>query len=305
MNNLFEVTRGKKREPFNIILAGICGIGKSTWAAGAPLPLFIGAEETGELDVQRFPQCRSYKDIVAQVDHLLSNPNGVEYQTLVIDTLDSIEKLLHEKILSEDPKNTGSMIAAHGGYGKALEKAEHEFINFKSKLKRLRDDFGKNLILIAHTKKVIANDAILGLAYDTYELNLHQRAQAVFVDWCSAVLFANYIIHPTAGTNTDKIFATGDGVRVLLTEKRPGHIGKNRFNLPYEMPLNFSVFNSAYEKFFSNGPNADEIKNSILGLIKNIDDASRVKKILSTTEAAGVDVSKLQKIEEKVRSLVQ
>lgn len=305
--SLFEIQKGKKREPFNVILAGVAGIGKSTWAAGAPLPLFIGAEETGEIDIARFPQPKSYNDFVAQVEHLLIPNCNIEYQTIVVDTLDSIEKLLHEKILSEDPKQTGSMIAAHGGYGKAYEKAEHELISLRSKFKRLRDEKGKNLIFIAHTKKTIATDVIQGLSYDTYELNLHQRAQAVFVDWSSAVLFANYIVHAAAGTNTDKIFAMGDGERVLLTSKRPGHIGKNRFDLPYEMPLNFSVFHQAYENFFngeSTPTSTDEIRLSIIGLCKNIEDDERVKKIMNQVELAGSDIKKLKKIKDKVEEIV-
>lgn len=304
MVGLFDVQKGKKKEPFNVILAGTPGIGKSTWAAGAPLPLFIGADETGELSVDRFPQSKTYKDFISQVDHLLSNDCRVEYASLVVDTLDSIEKMLHEKILSEDPKQTGSMIAAHGGYGKAYEKAEHELIELRAKFKRLRDEKGKNLIFIAHTKKTIATDAILGMSYDTYELNLHQRAQAVFVDWCSAVLFANYVVHAQAGTNTDKIFAMGDGIRVLLTEKRPGHIGKNRFNLPYEMPLEFDAFFDAYNRFYEEGPSSAEILETITQLCLNIEDKVRVGKIMIQVELAKGNTEQLKKIENRVREII-
>ncbi len=303
-SELFVVQRGRKKEPFNVILAGVAGIGKSTFGASAPDPLFLGGEETGELDIQRMPQSKTYNDFVAQVDYLLSDKCEIRYSTMVVDTLDSIEKMLHEKILAEDPKGTGSMIAAHGGYGKAYEKAEHELLTLRAKFKKIRDDKGKNLIFIAHTKKALATDAILGLSYDTYDLNLHGRAQAVFVDWCSAVLFANYVVHASAGTNTDKIFAMGDGQRLLLTEKRPGHIGKNRFNLPYEMPLEFNAFYEAWNKFYDGkGPSAVELRDSIVGLCANISDKSRVAKVLETVEKAGDDVEKLKKIAERVKEI--
>lgn len=306
MEELFVVQKGKKKEPFNVILAGVAGIGKSTWGSGSPSPLFLGGEETGEIDVQRLPQAKSYADITAQVDHLLSSDCEIRYETLVVDTLDSIEKMLHEKILKEDPKATGSMISAHGGFGKSYEKSEHELINLRGKFKRLRDEKGKNLVFIAHTKKVVANDPILGLSYDTYELNLHQRAQAVFCDWVSGVFFANYIIHATAGTNTDKIFATGEGIRVILTEKRPGHVGKNRFNLPYEMPLDFKEFHNAFERFYNgSGETSDSLKASIAGLCENISDKTRVTKIMETVEKAGNDMEKLKKIKSKVEEIVQ
>lgn len=306
MGELFVVQRGRRKEPFNVVLAGVPGIGKSTWGAEAPRALFLGAEETGELDVQRLPQVKNYDDVVSQLEYLLKENGEVDYQTLVVDTLDSIEKLLHEKILKDDPKQTGSMIAAHGGYGKAYEKAEHELIGLRGIIKRIRDEKGKNIILIAHTKKTMATDAILGLSYDTYELNLHQRAQAVFVDWCSAVLFANYIVHAQAGTNTDKIFAMGDGERVVLTEKRPGHIGKNRFNLPYEMPLDFSVFYKAFNEFYEDKKiDPALLKEQISGLCKNVTDQDRVKKIMESVEKAGGDVEKLMKIKLRVEELTK
>lgn len=305
MSELFVVQKGKKKQPFNILVSGTQGIGKSTWAAEAPSALFIGAEETGELEIVRLPQVTKYKDFTAQVDWLLEGNLKDGYQTLVVDTLDSIEKMLHEKILAEDPKQTGSMIAAHGGYGKAYERAEHELIELRTKFKRLRDEQGKNLIFLCHTKKTTATDTILGLQYDTYELNLHQRAQAVFVDWVSAVLFANYVIHAQTGTNTDRTFAVGEGERVLLTEKRPGHIGKNRFNLPYEMPLKFSAFQAALDQFYGKGPEPKAISDTVRGLVENISDEKLKAKVLAQLEAANGDPAKLKKIETRVREVIQ
>jgi hypothetical protein len=302
---LFAVQKGRKKQPINVLLAGTPGIGKSTWAANAPEPLFIGAEETGELDVARLPQVTTYKDFTTQIDWLVAGKDVPKYQTIVIDTLDSVEKMLHEYILSTDPKGAKALMAAHGGYGKAYEMAEHELIALRSKLKGLRDDQGKNIVLLCHTKKTTATDTILGLQYDTYELNLHSRAQAVYVDWVSAVLFANYVVHAQSGTNTDRTFAMGEGERVMLTEKRPGHIGKNRFNLPYEMPLDFKAFESALEAFYDNGgPSVEHVLLTIEGLSENVPDELKPK-IKREIEKAGQNVTKLKKIEQRVREVIQ
>lgn len=314
--DLFQVQKGKKREPFNVILFGVPGIGKSSWAGGyvdregvqhhgAPSPLFLGGEETRELDIERLPQAKSYTDFVSQVDHLISTAKDSSYKTIVVDTIDSVESLLHQKILAEDPKQTGSMIAAHGGYGKAYEIAAGQLLILRNKFKILRDQFGMNLIFLAHSKKAQAVDTILGLQYDTFELNLHQKAQAVFVDWVSAVLFANYIVHQQQGTNTERAFAFGEGERVLLTSKRPGHLAKNRFNLPYEMPLEFNVFNEAYSSFFDDGPNADGLSKSIAGLIENIEDPELKQKVSVQFISAGMDMKKLGKIEQRLKEIIQ
>lgn len=302
--SLFDVQKGKKRQPFNVILFGQPGLGKSTWASEAPNSLFIGGEETGELDVARFPKTTSYQDFFKQVEHITTHNNELGFQTLVIDTIDSVEAMLHQKILKEDPKQIGSMIAAHGGYGKAYEMAASELLKLRALFERIRDS-GVNLIFLAHSKKVQAIDPIMGLSYDTYELNLHQRAQAVFVDWVSAVLFANYVLHPQAGTNTDRVFATGDGERVLLTEKRPGHLGKNRFSLPYEMPLKFSEFYSRWESFYSDGPKSDDLIASVKAMIDLVQDEKVKKKANELLTKAGVDVIQLSKIQTRLQEILK
>lgn len=304
--DLFTVQKGKKKEPFNVILFGVPGIGKSSWAAQAPTPIFLGGEETFELDISRLPKPKTYDDFISQVDWVLSNGQKNDFKTLVVDTLDSIEAMLHQKILDSCPKGSKSMIAAHGGYGKAYEIAANEFHSLKEKFKLIRDG-GMNLVFLAHSKKAQATDTILGMQYDTYELNLHQKAQSVFVDWVSCVLFANYIVHQQSGTNTDRIFATGEGERVLLTEKRPGHLGKNRFSLPYEMPLDFKAFDELYNNFFDKGPDIAAVYLAVEGLVSNVEDKELAKKIMEQAVQAREknDIKKMFKISDRVREIIK
>ncbi len=301
--SLFAVEKGKKKQPINMVLVGQAGIGKSSFAAAAPSPIFLGCDETGELDVARMPRPKSFAELLQQLDHLIKN-KGLEFRTIVIDTLDSVEALVHKELLDSDPKKTGSMIAAHGGYGKALDMSASRLVDLRDRLKLLRDQVGMNVIIIAHAKKAQATDSILGMSYDTQEMALHAKAQAIFADWVSAVLFATYVVHPQAGTGTDKIFAMGEGQRVLLTEKRPGHIGKNRFSLPYEMPLDFSALKKAIDKFYETGPSPDSITAVIEGLCANVDEELKGK-VVGQIKTADGDVKKLQKIELRLREVIQ
>jgi len=302
----FEIIKGRVKMPFNVILFGVPGIGKSSWAAGytdtdgtfhqgAPKPIFIGSEENDELVADRFPIPATYDEFIKQLTSLLADPMG--YETVVVDTLDAIEKLLHKKILASDPKQTGSMMAAFGGYGKAYDKAESELVHLRALLKSLRDKHKMNIILLAHSKKVKAVDTILGLEYDTYELNLHQKAQALFIDWVSAVLFANYVSHAKDGVNSDKVFAMGHGQRVLLTEKRPGHLGKNRYGLPYEMDLEFSEFYHRYEAFYDlAGFGLNDTFENIMVAVKEMEDLDLKNTIRNKAEESREDLNTLKKI---------
>ncbi len=301
--SLFAVEKGKKKQPINMVLVGQAGIGKSSFAAAAPSPVFLGCDETGELDVARMPRPKTFAELLAQLDHLIKN-KGLEFRTIVIDTLDSVEELVHKELLDSDPKKTGSMIAAHGGYGKALDMAASRLGDLRERLKALRDQCGMNVIIIAHAKKAQAVDSILGMAFDTQEMALHAKAQAIFANWVSAILFATYVIHPQAGTGTDKIFAMGEGQRMLLTDKRPGHIGKNRFSLPYEMPLDYATLAKAVDKFYVSGPNATDITATIEGLCTNVDEELKGK-VLGQVKTAKGDVAKLQKVELRLREILQ
>jgi len=301
--SILEISTGKKKQPINVVLCGGQGVGKTTWGAMAPRPVFVGAEETGEMDIARFPKPKTFAELMQQIDHLIKN-KGLGYESLVVDTLDSVESLVHREILDSDPKKTGSMIAALGGYGKAYGVAETRLLEMRDRFVSLRDEYGMNIIMLAHIKKVQAVDAMLALSYDTYELAMHARAQAVFTDWASAVLFATYIVHPTAGTGTDRIFASGEGKRVMLTEKRPSHLAKNRFSLPYEMDLDFTVFKSAVDKFYESGPTAQGITNVIVGLCENVDQDLKVK-VMAQVESAKGSLPKLQKIETRLREVIQ
>lgn len=309
----FQITKGRKKMPFNVILFGVPGIGKSSWAAGyededgtwhdgAPNPIFLGSEENDELEVARYPIPESFDDFNKQLTHLISNPG--KYQTVVIDTLDAVEKLLHKKILASDPKQTNSMMAAHGGYAKAYEKAESEFMHTRSLLKSLRDNKGMNIILLAHSAKVKATDTVIGLEYDTYEMNLHKKAQSIFVDWVSAVLFANYVATKKDNDNTDKVFAMGHGHRTIYTAKRPGHLAKNRYNLPYEMDMEFMEFQKAYEAFYQGkARDPKELVREIEGLLENIADEKLVKTVKAQVQAAKDDPKKLERFLARVNEL--
>jgi hypothetical protein len=300
--NHLEISSGKKKKPFNVVLAGTPGIGKSTWAQAAPNPIFLGAEENDELDnASRYPIPGSWDEFVSQLTHLRQNPK--DYKTVVIDTADSVEKLLHKKILAMDKNGARAMMQAMGGYGKAYEFAESEMSVVRDILKALRDQCGMHVIILAHTKKVRATDTIIGMEYDTYELNLHAKVQALFMDWVSAVLFANYVAHEKDGVNTDKVFAMGVGQRVLFTEKRPGHLGKNRYRLPYEMELEFADFYAAYEAFYAAPADPDVLRTTILGMIENVRDAKTVDAIIKSVDDNKGNGPMLEKILARVQEL--
>lgn len=240
-----KIQSGKSMKPINVLLFGVEGIGKSTFAANAPSPIFLGAEENDELEVSRFPRCDEWEQFINYLNALIKEDHN--FKTVVVDTIDSVETLLHKKILDSD--KASSMSKARGGYGAAYTEAANEMVEVRRRLAKLRDEKGMNVIILAHAQKTKFEEPLHGINYDTYEMKIDKRVAPLFKDWVSSILFANYVTHKTKN-DSGKEYLIGIGERKILTEKRPGHDGKNRFNLPYEINLDWNEFISYVKKFY-------------------------------------------------------
>lgn len=245
MSLLSKIESGKKMRPINVLLYGVEGIGKSSFAANATKPIFVGAEENDELRVDRFPRCDSWDQFKGYLQALVDEKH--DFKSVVIDTIDSVEILLHQKILANDKAD--SMAKACGGYGAGYVKAANEMIDIRRILAKLRDEKNMNVVILAHAIKTKFEEPMHGVTYDTYEMKIDKRVAPLFKDWVSCVLFANYVTHKTKN-DSGKEMLVGVGKRKILTEKRPGHDGKNRFNLPYEINLDWNEFIGLVKKYY-------------------------------------------------------
>ena len=68
---LAAVKKGRIKQPLRVIVYGQEGVGKSTFAACAPSPIFLCAESgTNHLDIARFPAPEQWSDVFDAVDLL-------------------------------------------------------------------------------------------------------------------------------------------------------------------------------------------------------------------------------------------
>lgn len=232
MSLLDTIKTKKVIKPLCVLFYGVHGIGKTSFAAGAEKPIFVGVEENTEFDVPRFPRVTSWDVLKEQLNTLIKEKH--DFRTLVIDTIDGLEDIAQAKILTG--KNAGkNMETACGGYGKAYAEMAEMFIDLRDNyLEKLRNN-GMQIIILAHSEKNKFEDPMLAISYDTYSTSCHKRVKPIVQDWVQTILFANYDL-VRAENNQGKEYAESlDGKRVIYTEERPSHVGKNRFDLPYEL----------------------------------------------------------------------
>jgi len=245
MSVLEHIRTGKNPSPPRILLYGTEGIGKSTFAAQAPNPIFVPTEDgLNEISCASFPLAKKYTDVETYLSALAMEPH--EYQTVVIDSLDWLEQLIWDDLCQLS--NASTIEKVDGGYGKGYIAALGFWRQIIDALEALRTQRNMAVILIAHSKVERFEDPESS-AYDRYTPRLHKHAAALLTEWSDTVLFATRKFRTESedvGFGRERTIATGIGAdggeRIMRTVGGPSCIAKNRYNLPYELPLSWDAF---------------------------------------------------------------
>jgi hypothetical protein len=246
---LASVVKGKRARPIRCLLYGVEGVGKSTFAASAPSPILVGAEDgTDHLDVPRFPTPTTWTEVLDAIRALTTQEHT--YRTLVIDTVDWVEPLCWEFVCNRDGVEN---IEAYG-YGKGYVTALDEWRKLLSALERAREK-GMHVILLAHSWiKPFKNPE--GSDYDRWELKLHAKAAGLLKEWCDVVLFANHETFAEKDSRTKRVKGVSTGARVIYTSRTAAFDAKNRYDLPEQMPLDWEEFFAAVQSHRPADPKA-------------------------------------------------
>ena len=223
------------------------GVGKSIWASHAPKPIFVGAEKgTEQLDVARFPQTETIAELFDQLRALQTEKH--EFQTVVLDSLDWIEPLIWKAVCDE--AKVEHIEQAFGGYGKGYVRALDLWRTLLKELAILNHKM--HVLMIGHAQIKSFQDPDLASAYDRYQLKINDKAAALVREAADAVLFARFEteVIRDGGNGRSKAKVRGEGVRIMYTESRPAFDAKNRFNLPFAMPLDWKMFGDAIRAFY-------------------------------------------------------
>lgn len=236
--SLSAIVRGPVHKPPRLVVYGVHGIGKTTFAASAPSPIIIPTEDgSDELDVHRFPRVSSTSEVLEDLRTLYREKH--DYKTVVIDSADWLEDFIfHELSRSHTDKELA--------FGKEALLAEQKMGEVLTALNYLRDKRGMTCIIVAHSE-IRRFDSPMTEPFDRYQPKLQHRNSSLLQEWADAVLFATYDISvKREDVGFDKKVRRGisAGDRLLFTEERPAFYAKNRYSLPEEMPLDWKVLAS-------------------------------------------------------------
>lgn len=246
--DLSQLDTSRVIRPPRTIVCGVEKIGKSTFAAGAPTPVFIpirGEEGIDDLPVAHFPTAESFDDVMTALQALHEQKH--DYETVVIDSVSTLEPLVWDAVCKAE--GVDSIEKVGGGYGKGYVEAVQRWRLLMSALDALREQ-GLASILIGHVAVRTFADPTTE-SYDQYQLDLNKHAAAALMRWSDCILFANcrpLVRKEEGGFSKTTRKAVLREERCLFTQKRPAHPGGGRGvygRLPYELPLDWAAFQQA------------------------------------------------------------
>ena len=238
------IRKEKITKSFRCLIHGMEGVGKTTFAACAPKPVFILTEDgMGQVQADHFPLCGSYGEVMTCLQSLAYEDH--DYKTVVIDSIDWLERLATRQICQD----LGIEALLDIPYGGGTCKLIPRFDEVIAALDLLRSKKGMNIVLIAHTKTEKVEDP-RGSSYDQYSPRLDKRVNGTVKEWADVIGFATQTIRKEETDEgfgrkrtTAKTVKTSDGSdRVLILEPSPAIVAKNRYNLPAEIPLDGRKF---------------------------------------------------------------
>lgn len=287
---LSAVIKGRLERPMRVLLFGVEGVGKSTFAANAPNPIFIAAEDgTAQLDVARFPEPKSWRDTFEAIDDLIAADH--DYKTIVIDTVDWLEPLCWNYVVARARSAKIESIEDFG-YGKGYAAALDEWRLLLAKLEQLCARRSMHVVLLAHSWiKTFKNPE--DEDFDRYELKLHAKAGGLLKEWCDAVLFARYETFTNTNEKTKRTRGVSSGARVLHTQRTAAWDAKNRYDLPSTLPLDWAAFADAVKRQRPADP--VKLRARIAELLAQTTDQELAQKVTSAVDAAAGNAALLAK----------
>lgn len=280
MGILSRASKPKTKPPL-ITIVGTPGTGKTTLGALFPKAIILPTEdgtavfENWDDDAQpdvlpRLPKAakddagnmtRSTKDaLIAIMDELMSEQH--DYQTLVVDSVTTLDALLGHEIALRD--GVGTVADASGGFHKGFAEVAKWHAEFIYKCEQLRAVKGMAVVFLAHTGiKKIRNRPDAAADYSVFSLDMDAQALAPYVSQSDAVLYLKkeeFVVGSDQNrkgqtTKYGRVTQTGDRKLITTGDGQVGYINaKNRYGMPAEIDVPYGTNPiTQFIKFYNEG----------------------------------------------------
>lgn len=308
---MLRTKKGNPMKPPRVMIYGVEGVGKTTLGAQASNPIFISPEggtdrvlnSQGQL-VDEFETMTTWDHVRGAVKSLMTEKH--DFQTVVLDSADWIEKLCHSKIIGNSGK---SITTCLGGYGAGYRQAEIMHKELIEDLAALREKRNMTIIITAHAHVKPVKDPSMLEDYDSYEIKCHEMVSSLWREWVDTLLFARFHTVIKPGDDGTKARAMGDGRRVVYTVKSPSFQAKNRYGLKPEYDFTPAFWNEFITHVKNTTPKSiqeidiQQVIMEIIELQSKITDLALQEKVAQAIHDSNNDPEKLRAIYKRLKSL--
>jgi hypothetical protein len=222
-----KITKGKQTRPQRVVIYGVESVGKTTFAAQFPAPLFLDIEGgTAHLATDRC-EINSWSELAGAIKEVATT----DYQTVIIDSADWAERLCVEDLLASTKKTS----IEDYGYGKGWVQVAERMSRLLTALDSLIAN-GKHVVLLAHSKVQRVEPPDLMTAYDRYELKMSKQSSPLVKEWADELWFFRFKTKVVESEN-GKAKGTGGKQRIILTTHSAAYDAKTRSGLAEELPM--------------------------------------------------------------------
>lgn len=224
-----KIIKGPVQRPQKVCVYGPEGVGKTSFAARFPKPLFLDLERGS----CAYAVDRVYPETYGKVEEVMATvlQGGTGYETLVVDTFDALWQVLGRQVAAAKGVKGVEEIP----YGKGVAMAAEGMTRFFLRVDALVAA-GVHVVVLAHSEVKKHEDAEAGASYDRYMFRVQKLSAHLLMQEMDSVLFANFETRVVQDAN-GKARGVGGKQRVLHTVRTASHDGKNRLGLPEKMSL--------------------------------------------------------------------
>jgi hypothetical protein len=269
--DLKRISKGALELPPRVLIMGMDGIGKSTFAAGAPEPFFIDANKgSTRLDVERL-MVDTWDETGEALDAV--ERGEVKCKTLVLDSITDLEAMSHEKLFH------GSTVDKHdGGYGKGDTVVIVEWRQRLAQLERIWRK-GIGIVFVGHVKTKTFSDPS-SVSYERFELSARPQLGGLLRQWVEYVLFAREEV-VIAAKKGEATRAVTTGTRWIYTRRCPAYDAKARGSLlfPEKLLLSWEEFTKAVKADSDRKDRISEMEREIAIMLVEIGDPALTSQV--------------------------
>lgn len=242
-----------------LLFYGQTKVGKSSFAAGAPSPLFLDFEDSlPQLNLAKKPprvggsKLRTLEDVLKLLVELVNDKH--DYKTLVIDTIDAAEPLIRAKVIATTPKMDE---AAYSAYGHGENLSIPLWQKILNGCDMLRERRGMTIVLLSHlATENVTNPT--GADYVKSTFAVPKKPREIFRRWADVIAWAKI---KSDVTEDGKLKV--DTERVVLLQPGDGFDAGARGKWPRMLSrFDWQTFADAYAKSQAQEPKPEAVAST-------------------------------------------